>query len=281
VFLDAVPFDFPSPQIPFVVTGGEIEGVRGPLRVLFDTGNATPFVVVIGERSPAAAAARRTGGPPLVFHATAGGSPASFAPARLKRFRLGGLEVTDATAGLSAAIDGVAAQLPGGLDAVVGQALVRDRIVRVDYRTRRIDFDAQPGAARKAIPMQLTPLHPLSVIDVRINGRGPFRMAIDTAAGGTLLSPAAARRAGVPETGPEVRLGGAGGTASTGRVATATLTAGGAAWTKAQVVVTDIVGPVAKEAGAPVDGIFGANLLVDRAITLDYPGGRVWIEPVA
>jgi hypothetical protein len=276
--VDAVHFEFPSPAIPFVVTSGQVAGVEAPLRVLFDTGNAAPFVVVVGERSAAAAQAKRTGAPPVVFHGVAGGSPAEIAPARLAEFRLGPITLHDVSAGLSSAVDKVGAQIPGGLDLVVGQEFARGRVVSFDYPHRQIDFSGRVGAPAAAMTMTLAPKRPLIVVDAKVNGHGPYRMVLDTGASATLLSPTAAKDAGVGESGPTMALGGAGGTQSRGRIETAGVEVGPNHFPPGLVVVADLLDAVSEEAGTQVDGVLGASLLTRGTLTLDYPGHRLWID---
>lgn len=276
--MDAVPFEFPAPAIPLVVMSGQASGVERPVRVLFDTGDGAPFQVLVGERSALGAQARPTGAAPVTLRATAGGSPAVVKPAVLPALTFGPITLTGVSTGISAGVDRIATLLPGGVDAIVGQAFAKDRVVAIDYAARTIDFAARPGPAATALPMQVTPRYPFSVIDVTLNGHGPFRMAVDTGAAATLLSPRAARAAGLGNGGQAASLAGAGGSASTGRVERASLGIGGATFPTGPVVVTDIVAPVAEEAGAPVDGVLSPSILAKGRLTLDFPGRRLWIE---
>jgi len=276
--MDAIPFDFPAPSIPLVVMSGHAGGVERPVRVLFDTGDAAPFQVLVGARSAVGAQALPTGAGPVTLRATAGGSPAVVTPATLPGLSFGPIALTGASAGISPSVDRIAALLAGGVDAIVGHAFAADRIVAIDYAARRIDFAARPGPAATALPMQITPRYPFSVIDVTINGHGPFRMALDTGAAATLLSPQAARAAALGGGGQAATLAGAGGSASTGRVTRASLEVGGVKFPPGPVVVTDIVGPVAEEAGARVDGVLSPNILATGKLTLDFPGHRLWID---
>ena len=276
--MSPLPFQVPAAEAPFVMLAGAAEHGRRPLRVMFDTGDATPFIVIVGPRVAAAAEARPTGEPEVVIRGTAGGAPARFSPARMPDFRLGPIALAGVSTGVSQAVDKVSAQVPGRVDAVVGQVFALSRVVRVDYRTREVDFDAPPGPAQAALPMEIAPKRPLSLVSATIDGRGPFRMVVDTGAVLTLVSPEAARRAGVRLAGRYVTFGGAGGTRSHGRAARARLQVGDNAWPAADLVVTDILGPVAEEAGTEVDGVLGANLFGHGRLVIDYPGRRLWIE---
>jgi hypothetical protein len=269
----AIPFEIPSPQIPFVVMHGDAGGA--PLRVLFDSGNAAPFQLLLSDsRGPGLT--RLTGGAAQVTAAVAGGGRATLTPAVLAKFRLGPIRLTNLRVAISPSVDLVSGKLPGGIDAVVGYEFAAGRIVSVDYHAHRIDFAAASGRGR-AVPIGLTPGKHLTMVEATINGRGPFHMALDTGAGGTLLSPDAAARAGLGEAGPKVRVGGAGGLASEARVETADVAVGENRWPGARLFVADLMEAVSAEAGAPVDGVLGAPLFAHGRLILDYPGRRVWI----
>ena len=278
--MDAVPFEVPSAEIAFVMMTAAVDGRQ--VRVLFDTGDAEPFAILLGAGTPAARKARPTGEPPLVTHAVVGGPSASLTPATVASFRLGPILLEGVSVGLSRAVDQVSQRTPGGFDAVVGYELVSRCIVAVDYGRRSIDFAGAPGAADRAVAMTVTPGRPLSVVEARINGRGPFRLAIDTGAFVSLLSPDAAARAGIGGQGAKLRLGGAGGTDTVGRATRADLEVGAKRWPAIRVVVADVFGPISEEAGLEVDGVLGAPQLAHGRLILDYPGRRVWIgEPAA
>jgi predicted aspartyl protease len=271
-----VPFQVPHPKIPFVMMQGEAGGA--PVRVLLDTGDATPHAVLIGPQSKASAGAKPTGEKDYVTHAVAGGREARITPARLAEFHLGPIQLSNVDAGLSASVDVVASRLPGGVDAIVGYQFIATRVVAIDYGAHVVDFAAQPGAADQALPMIVTPKHPLTVVEATINGRGPFQLVLDTGAGGTILSPEAARRAGIGTNGVELQIGGAGGFGSTGRLERADLVVGAHHWEKSPLIVADMLGPVSEEAGMAIDGILGAPELAKGTLILDYPGRRVWID---
>jgi predicted aspartyl protease len=270
-----IPFQVPAPQLPFVMMAGEAGGA--PVKVLLDTGDATPFQVLIGPRSKAGGLATATGEEVYVTHAVAGGREARITPARLADFHLGPVQLADVHAGLSESVDTIASRLPGGVDAVVGYQFFGQRVVAIDYGARTVDFAAQPGAPIQALPMIVTPKKPLTVIEAMVNGRGPFRLVVDTGAGGTILSPDAAHRAGVGTGGVAMQLGGAGGFASTGRLERANVAAGERRWDNIPVIVADLMGPVSEESGLAIDGILGAPQLARGTLILDYPGRRVWI----
>jgi len=273
--LDAVPFQVPNARIPFVVMTAQAGGQ--PIKVLLDTGNATGFAVVMGEAAGRRTGAAPTGEPVYVTHAVVGGDSASLTPARIVDFQLGPIHLRRATVGLSASLDRLGGVLPGGLDAAIGYQVIRTRIVAIDFDRKTVDFGARRGPANSAISFTITPKKPLTVVEARINGQGPFRLVLDTAASGTLLSPQAAARAGIGAAGARIPLGGAGGASQSGRLERASIEVGASRWEDTAVVVADIMGPAEVEAGAELDGVLGAPLLAHGTLILDYPGRHAWI----
>ncbi len=270
-----IPFDFPHPQIPFVMMAGETRST--PLKVIFDSGDAAPYAVLLGERSPAAAHAQATGEPAVTTSAVVGGGDAHLTPAVLPELRIGPIALSDVRVALSPSLDVLSKSLPGGVDAVIGYQFAAERVVAIDYVKRTIAFGAEPSPERASVTMTVTPTRPLTLVDVTINGKGPFRMAVDTGAGATLLSPAAAAKAGVVTGGAAIRMGGAGGMGAEAKAGKADLTLGATVWSGATVLVGDVLSPVSKEAGAEIDGVLGAPLFARKRLVLDYPRRRVWV----
>jgi len=75
------------------------------------------------------------------------------------------------------------------------------------------------------------------------------------------------------------QLAGGGGLAPGGaQLTTATVSIGTVSRAKQNVAVADVLGPVQAAAGAPLDGVLGADFLSSGRITIDYPGKRLWIQ---
>ena len=103
-------------------------------------------------------------------------------------------------------------------------------------------------------------------------------MALDTGASTTLLSPGLARATG-GITNQTVQLGGAGGTAANGaRVGQAQIRLGSLMRDGQTVAVADVLGPIRQVAGAPIEGIIGADMFGSGRITIDYGSNRLWFE---
>jgi hypothetical protein len=275
--LDAIPFEMPN-NIPFVVMEARIGADSRPARVLLDTGNGSPYDIVIspGFAERAGAVARDEG--ERQARAAVGDAPVLIRPASVANFSLGPIRMQQASAGISTLIDSVSRQIGQPLDGIVGHRFVAGRTISIDYGRRQVDFAARAGRPADAISFTIAPSRPLTLVRVIVNGRGPFLMALDTGASTTLLSPAFARAVGI-ETTQAVQLGGAGGTTAGGaRIGRAQIRLGGLTRDGQQVAVGDVLGPIRQVSGAPIDGVLGADMFGAGRITIDYGSNRLWFE---
>lgn len=274
---DAIPFETPAPQIPFVIVEATVNG-REKARVLLDTGAAAPFDVIVSPELAARTGAKAGRGPVIPSSGSVGSVAVSFRETRLKSFTLGPVKLQSAKAGVSNALDAVSRQLGRPIDAIVGQQFVKGRTISIDYLRKLVDFASTPRLAANAIPFRTAPVRPLTIVEAKINGRGPFQLALDTAASASVLSPAAGEKAGITD-GSAVAIGGAGGSSTIAAKMTQVDVAVGSAHKQRQaVVVADIVSPVEAASGASLDGILGADFLTGSKLTIDYSAGRLWIE---
>ncbi|MFL6195531.1 MAG: retropepsin-like aspartic protease [Thermoanaerobaculia bacterium] len=117
------------------------------------------------------------------------------------------------------------------------------------------------------------------VLEVRINGQGPYRFALDTGAGGAgRISLELARKLGLKPAG-EVITGDPSGknTRSLQLVEMDTLTLGGAAFKGVRLMARDLPQPPGGQE-AELDGVLGIGLFKNHLLTLDYPARKVRIE---
>ena len=269
--MDSIPFDMPA-NIPFVVM--EAYSAASPLTVLLDTGAAAPFDVIISPRAAEAtgAASKTTG-----HHVAQGvsGAKAAVTPVTLPSFRLGPVMLTNASAAIHPGLEQVSAKVGRPIDALVGANFLRGRVVSINYDTRQVDFQATPAAS---VPELATfaQKRPLLLVKVKVNGEGPFVLALDTGASHSLLSASAAERLALKPTGT-LPVTGAGGVLET-QMAQATIRFG-AAEQKVTVLVSGAVDQIAAAAGSPLDGVLGADIFGRGTLTIDYAKGRVWSEP--
>ena len=275
--LDAIPFEMPN-NIPFVVMEARIGAGGQPARVLLDTGNGAPYDILLSpglaERAGAVAAA--TG--ERQARGAIGDGAVSIRPASVANVTLGPIRLAHASAGISTLIESVSRQLGAPIDAIVGHRFVAGRTIAIDYARRTVDFTARAGPVGRAVTFTIAPSRPLTLVQVTVNGRGPFLMALDTGASTTLLSPALAEAAGVT-TSQSVQLGGAGGTRAGGaRVGQAQIRLGTLTRNGQMVAVADVLGPIRQVAGVPIEGVLGADMFRSGRITIDYGSNRLWFE---
>jgi predicted aspartyl protease len=164
------------------------------------------------------------------------------------------------------------------IDGDVGYNFLKHFRVTIDYRVGEIRFDDAKRiesfghTAKTEVPIRLAnPAKPLILVDVHLNGRGPFQFAIDTGTSTTVLTPQAAQQLGV-ETSPvdPVTTGSAGVSASAGHLRS--FQVGGARIDSMPVIVADFFDALSSAVGAKLDGIVGYNFLRNYKVVIDYPG---------
>ena len=134
---------------------------------------------------------------------------------------------------------------------------------------------AELGADRIAIPMDLSTRHP--IIEVRINGKGPFRFVFDTGAGGTMIDKAIAQGMDLPTLGM-AQVGDATGNEhrTMPLVKIDSIEIGGAEFTGSMGIVGDF-SHVFPGDDCP-DGILAFKTFAECLVTLDYPNRRLVLE---
>ena len=275
--IDVVPFEMPSPIIPFVVVEAVVNGDQ-PAKVLLDTGAAAPFAVIVSPALAKRSGAPTADGPVVASTGAVGPIPVNFRKTRLKTFALGSVKLAQIDAGVTPALEAVSKQIGTQIDAIIGQEFARGRTIAIDYRHQTVNFSASAGPPETAISFELAPIRPLALVSVHLNGSGPFRFALDTAASASVISPETAKAAKVTG-GYKVSLGGAGGLAATGAaMAQARIAVGSLSKEGQNMVVADMLGPIQVASGAKIDGVLGANFLKGSKMTIDYSTRRLWIE---
>ena len=114
----------------------------------------------------------------------------------------------------------------------------------------------------------------LPIVDVWVNGRGPFRFGVDTGAMYPVVFRAGlAERIGLAR--PEAPKAGSGSTGIGDRptVPVDSIRVGDTVFTGISAVLVDF-----RSFGPPVEGTLGLPLFKDFLLTLDYPGSRMRIE---
>lgn len=117
------------------------------------------------------------------------------------------------------------------------------------------------------------------IVEAMINGRGPFRMLIDTGSSVSLITPAvaeavAARLPASEEPSPTA-INGLGDETDVTGVLLDTLVLGTARFEGVPAGVTTDLATIARTDGQKLDGLLGFSLFSDVLVGLDFPGHRV------
>lgn len=115
----------------------------------------------------------------------------------------------------------------------------------------------------------------LFVVDVQINGQGPFRMLLDTGSAATLVTPAVAERfpLSFDPAGGGLVIDALGQAGQTGRLVIDQLVLGAAVFEQFDARVVEL-----PDFGVPVDGILGMPLFAELLLELDYEASAVRIS---
>jgi predicted aspartyl protease len=211
--------------------------------------------------------------------------------AELGSLRLGNVGVPISQVGITDELGRIAQVIGARVDGALGHDVLGRFRVTVDYRRGTVLLSgpgALAGAAKGAVgaaaddpelEFQLAhPSKPLVMVPVEVDGRGPYRFALDTGASATVLSTEVAAAVGVSLTEiPPVT--GAGGTlrASTGRASSVAV--GSARVADLPVVVSELA-PLSAAVGTRMDGILGYSYLSRFTVTIDYPAHRLRLEGI-
>jgi hypothetical protein len=115
----------------------------------------------------------------------------------------------------------------------------------------------------------------LIVLDVMVNGKGPYKFGLDTgASGGARVSQQVAKDLDLPVVGQAEGIG-LGPNKLSLPLVKASLTLGPIHFDDIQAAVHDIP----TSSGQPVDGVLGFDLFKDYLLTIDYPNGTVSVAP--
>jgi predicted aspartyl protease len=120
---------------------------------------------------------------------------------------------------------------------------------------------------------------PLIVLEVMVDGKGPFRFVLDTGAGGTVVSKALAKELQIDsdKTKKSDKAIGAGGAVEVRLAKVESLSIGRTRREGLDVAIMDLDG-IGKAIETKIDGIVGYNFLKHYRVTIDYPRQTVTFE---
>ena len=243
---------------------------RGPFDFILDTGAGTSLLTPELAKQLNVKIVRSKEGQ------SAGGKVA-VSLAKADSLALGDVRIDDVDLGI-VDLAHVGKTIGAKIDGDLGYNFLKYFRVTINYRDCEIRFDdpkrveAFGRAAKTAVPIRLaSPAKPLLLIDVQLNGRGPFQFAIDTGTSTTAITPQLANELGILSS-PI----GAGTTAGAhvdvraGNIESFQL--GDAKIDNMTVVVADFFEMLSAAIGAKLDGVVGYNFLRNYKVAIDYPG---------
>lgn len=199
---------------------------------------------------------------------------------------VGGETRVDLTAPMSIVVDGrmvdleslgvsdVPHSLCGDVEGVVGYDVLRNFLLTIDYATGRAALLTE-SLDREGISFLIASgRKPLLLVDVEIAGAGQVLFALDTGAGGTVISPALALRLGLTR-GDDVTCIGVGGPAAAFVAGSPIGISVGTVTASVSPVVLDMFGMLSQDAGRAVDGLVGHDILSRQRLCIDYPHGTL------
>ncbi|HEX2189024.1 MAG TPA: alpha/beta fold hydrolase [Longimicrobiaceae bacterium] len=147
-----------------------------------------------------------------------------------------------------------------------------------EVRWRPFAVPAAAAAPRSPVPYAEAPLTEDSgriLVPVRIAGRDSLVFILDTAAGGSVISPATRDLLGLdPAAGESVQVMGASGPTRLPRLALPPVTVGGETVEGMHAVVTDVA-RFRRSEGPPYAGVLGVDFLRAFDVEIDVPGRRL------
>jgi len=248
-------------KVPVSVNG------QGPFSFTLDTGAS---VTTIGKRIAEELAIETRKGSRSEARGVGGGIPVQYADVEIG---IGSLEfekdevyVLD----FEAIFRGL-----GSRDGAFGFTTLNQCTMSLSYSNER--FKLHKGKSRRDldwIPFEYVNNSHLVGLPVHINGKGPYQFALDTGAGGTVMSPEVAEKLGLDVKPIEGMARGLGGDVQLKMAELDSLFVGAAKITNNQVMVIDL-SKVSPKGKLIENGIIGYDFLKNFETVIDYPSEQI------
>lgn len=163
----------------------------------------------------------------------------------------------------------------------LGYSFFKSHILCINYPEKKLriaspkDYTTPEGNKNKFVLGNIT--KPVVVIEVYINGNGPYSFILDTGASVSNISNELAGSLGlVLSPGPEI-------TAAAGKIKTSAAKLSEVKiGNDKQENLTVFVGPyfemLSKVIGRKIDGVLGYDFMKNYKVTIDYPGGNLYLK---
>jgi predicted aspartyl protease len=141
---------------------------------------------------------------------------------------------------------------------------------------------SETGTDSQPVTVQFDLAHPdkpLILLDIHINGEGPFRFVLDTGAGRTMISPQLAEKLGIGAEAGAVpgKATGASGSIDVHATTLQSIRAGDATLDELPAGIMDLE-IISKAIETEIDGILGYTFLRQFRVTIDYAAETVTFE---
>ncbi len=269
-----VPFRFASPELPLVLIEIRINNSKG-LTAVLDTGQGVAPVLVnqamardLGlqfseSKRIAAAFGIGSGPPPQVFES------------RIDALRISGANLGPVAAGVTPALGPIGAAIGQPIAANLGYGFFKDYLLSLNYQTMKLTLSKD--ILGKGLPFVLGPKKPLAIVDVRVNGQGPYRFVVDTGASNSAISRTLAERL-MMQRGVPVPVMGASGSSPAYMTKATMLEVAGRRFPEFTFAAGDFLDRLGYAVGTRVDGVLGANAFQNLVLRIDYPKQRLSLE---
>lgn len=174
----------------------------------------------------------------------------------------------------------------GGTDGVLGHSTLKDYMLGLNYRERRLEL-AHPEGPKGALTVaeqewadfEYAEDSHLVTMPTTINGSGPFPLVVDTGAGSTVLTPKLVETLGIDTSDVPGIARGLGGDTKLKMAQLQMIEVNQVGVEQLQAAVVDL-SKVSPKGSLIEYGILGYNFLNRFAMTLDYPKGRFSLRPL-
>ena len=272
-----IPLRFIRDGIPLIVIPAFVNE-RGPFDFILDTGNATaPFV--LSRKLAEQLDIKAQPGDEFAAPSVVGNQPTELLAATAESIAVGPFRKERLRLGISKAMDQLSRAIGKEIDGNIGYPFLKNRRITIDYPRKILRFSrpARAGEDPRAFDFDLGSPKPLILLSATVNGRGPYRFAVDTGAGSTIISRELARQLGLSQ-GAHIPIQGAGGPATGFLTQLSSLEFGNVSLRDLTVVAADVFASLRNPVGGELDGIIGYNVMRQFCVTIDYPMKRMRFE---
>lgn len=248
---------------------------KGPYEFILDTGAAqTVLAAEIARELGIASTGAREG--------MGAGGKLTIQLGTVESLAIGSAYREELSVGITDELERIASALGTKIAGVIGYDFLKNFRVTIDYTGQqlRLEQGTLSPSSGVAVEFQMAPRKPLLIVPAEVNGHGPFQFVLDTGASASAISPELAARLEITSAPGQTEGLGAGGSVSLSLAKLESLRVGQAPSHGLTVIVPEMLAPLGEAVGTRLDGIAGYDYLRNFRLTIDYPQGRLILEPL-